>query len=538
MAEMSGRTALDTIQKAIKDEQDRTRKLDVDLGRANDEMLKIDVARSKLLKELARLRLEFLSGSDILTRIDETDKQALALLEKRSSAIAAINANLDRYEAERSQLEAQRSALGDELEAAAKAIDDAEVAVQERLKVDPAHVEQQRVAQESERIAVHADEKATVSQQEQDSKGASYRADPLFMYLYGRGYGTTSYRARGLTRWLDGKVANLIGYHDARPNYARLLELPLRLREHAEWVGAQADEEFAKLKALDEKARTAAGIEELEKRKAAISQRIDEVDAAIHKAAEANQQLLVEAETHAKGEDAAFVKAVGYLSSEFGRDEVQTLRTQALTTPFPDDDVVVSQILDLEAEKARRAETVTELKNVAEANRKRVGELEEIRREFTQRQYDVPGSTFSNGNMVAAVLSQLLMGSLSKASFWNVLQQQRRYNPPRTDPTFGSGGFGRGTVWGGSTRSSGGGIGGMIGGMILGEILDGLGDALSNSGRGGGGSSRSSRGSWGGGGGSFGGTSRARSSSSGSRSTPTRSSSRGRGGGFKTGGKF
>ncbi|HLU82766.1 MAG TPA: hypothetical protein VKZ43_05145, partial [Trueperaceae bacterium] len=262
--------------------------------------------------------------------------------------------------------------------------------------------------------------------------------------------------------------------------------------------------------------------------------------AAINKAADANQELLRDAEIHAKGEDAAFLQAVAYLSSEFGRDDVQTLRRQALTTPFPEDDVIVSQILDLEAEKARRAETVAELKKVAEANRRRVGELEQIRREFTQRQYDVPGSSFSNGNMVAAVISQLLMGTLSKDSFWNVLQQQRRYNPPRTDQTFGSGGFGRGTVWGGSTRSQGGGgLGGVIGGMILGEILDSIGDALGDGGRSGGGfggssrSSRSSGGSWGGGG-SFGGTGRARSS----RPSAPRSGGMRRGGGFKTGGKF
>ncbi|HET8984467.1 MAG TPA: hypothetical protein VFN03_01790, partial [Trueperaceae bacterium] len=360
MAEMSGRTALDTIQKAIRDEQERTRKLDADLSKANDELLKIDVARSKLLKELARLRLQFLSGSDILTRIDETDRQALALLEKRSSTISAISARLDEYEARRAELEARRAAMGDELEAAMKAIDDAEVAVQERLKTDAAYLEQKRVAQESERVAVHADEKATMSEQEQDSKGTSYRGDPLFMYLFDRGYGTTSYRARGLTRWLDGKVAHLIGYHDARPNYARLLDLPLRLREHAQWVGAQADDEFAKLKVLDEQARSAAGIEGLEKSRDGVSKRIEQVDADIHTAAETNQQLLVEAETHAKGEDPAFVQAVAFLSSEFGREEVRELRQQALTTPFPDDDVIVSQVLDLEAEKSRHSGTVAE----------------------------------------------------------------------------------------------------------------------------------------------------------------------------------
>ena len=426
-------------------------------------------------------------------------------------------------------------ALRDDLEAAAEAIDDAEVAVQERLKVDSAYLEQQRVAQESERVAVHADEKATLSEQEQDSKGESYRSDPLFMYLFNRSYGTPAYRARGLTRWLDGKVARLIGYHDARPNYARLLDLPVRLREHAEFVGAQADEEFERLKELDEQARAQAGIPELETRRDAITDSIAAVDAEIESAAEANQGLLAEAETFATGQDPQFQQAITYLSSEFGRDDIKTLRQEALTTPFPDDDVIVAQLLDLEAERTSQAQSVAEFKKVAEANRARLGELEQIRREFTKRQYDVPGSTFSNGTMVATVISQLLMGALSKESFWNVLQQQRRYNPPRTDTTFGSGGFGRGTVWGGGSS-----VGRDIGGQILGEVLGGLGSVLGEMSRSSGGSRSSSRGSsrssGGFGGGSFGGTSRAR--SSGSRPSSSRSSGKIRGGGFKTGGKF
>lgn len=547
MAEMTGRAALDTILTAIRDEQERTRKLDADLGGANDALAALDVARADRLKELARVRLKYLSGSDILTRIETTDRQALALLQARATSIASLQAKLDEAEARRADLETRRGALADELERAHTAIDEAEAAVQERLKTDEQYLAQKRAATEAERVAVHADEKATLSEQEQDSKGASYRADPLFMYLYRRGYGTPAYRARGLTRWLDGKVARLIGYHDARPNYARLLDLPLRLREHASYVGAQADEEFERLKALDQRARADAGIGELETAKADAATRLEQADAAIHAAAEANQALLAQAETYAKGEDAQYRQAVTYLSSEFGRDDVRVLRQQALATPFPEDDVIVAQVLDLEDERARRAQTIDELKKVVEANRARVSELESIRREYTQRQYDAPGSSFSNGALIGAVLSQLLAGTLSKQSFWNVLAQERRYRQPASDPTFGSGGFGRGTVWGGS-----GSVGRDIGGQILGEVLGGLGNVLGEMARSGGGSSwGGSSGSYrsGSGGGSFGGTSRARSSGSQSSSSGSRSSSSGsrpsssrsgsiRGGGFKTGGKF
>src|SRR5690606_33372555 len=260
---------------------------------------------------------------------------------------------------------------------------------------DPAYVERQRAARAAERVAVHADEKATTSEQEQGSKGKAYRADPLFMYLWNRGFGTTAYRAGGFVKWLDGKVARLIGYEEARANYARLIDLPVQLRRHAERMGELADAEFAQLKELDEQALVDAGVPELEADRARLGEVIAEVDTALSEIAEARKGELVTLETFAKGEDEPFRKAIGYLTSEFGRDDLKALRRDALATPYPEDDVVVARLLDLEAAKERQSRTVAELKEVASSNRERLSELEEVRREFTKRRYDDPGSTFS-----------------------------------------------------------------------------------------------------------------------------------------------
>lgn len=532
---MTGRNALDALHKAIRDEQTRARQLDADMARVNDELLKLDTARSQEHRGLAKLRIEFLTVSDIIRRLDDADRQVLALFRRRAESLAKLKQELDAAEKARDELEGNRASLADALERKATEIDEMEAAVQERLKTDAPYQAQVKKAHEAERVAVHADEKATQSEQEQEAKGASYRADPLFMYLYQRGFGTTEYRRGGLVRWLDGRVARLIDYHDARPNYARLLEIPVRLREHAEFVGAQADEEFAKLKQLDAKAREEAGLGRLEAELVEAEKRLAAADEEISKAAAAYQKKLTQAERYATGEDEEFQQAVSFLASEFSREDVQTLRREALSTPFPDDDLIVARLLDLEAQRKRQAQSLDELKLVAEANRNRVSELEKVRREFTQRHYDAPGTSFANGAMVATVISQLVMGALTTDAFWRVMQQQRRYDPPRTDPSFGSGGFGRGTVWGGGGR-----VGAEIGGEILGEVLGSLGDILGGA-RSSGGSSSSSRSS----GSSFGGTSRARSSGGGgsrgggggSRGGGGGGGSRG-GGGFKTGGKF
>ncbi len=524
MNSLSGSDALRAITDAIRQEQERTRKLDADLAAANAQLLELDVERKELLGQLAQVRVKYLLSSEVASQLQRSDKQVLELLTSREEATRQIHARLDDLEARQADLLARREKLHGELEAAATAIDVAELEAQRKLAQDPAYIEQQKAATAAERVAVHADEKATTSEQEQGNKGKAYRSDPLFMYLWNRGYGTSSYRAGGIVRWLDRKVARLIGFDEARANYARLVELPVQLRRHAERMGEQADAEIAKLKELDERALEEAGVPELEADREKTRQVIADVDDALADVSEALKGELAALEAFAKGEDEQFRKAVGFLTSEFGRDDLKALRRDALATPYPEDDVVVARLLDVESAKERQARTVAELKEVASSNRARLSELEEVRREFTKRRYDDPGSTFSNGNVFGTVLSQLLMGALTSQAFWRVLQQQHSYRARRADPRFGSGGFGRGSVWGPAGR-----IGSEIGAEVLGEVLGGLGEVL--------GGGRRSKGGWGGGGswgGSFGGTGRARSSGGGFKT-----GGRMRGGkGFKTGGKF
>ena len=100
-----------------------------------------------------------------------------------------------------------------------------------------------------------------------------------------------------------------------------------------------------------------------------------------------------------------------------------------------------------------------------------------MRTNFRRRRYDQAGYSFSDGALVAAMLSNFINGRLDIDSLWRVLEQQQRYRPQRTDPTFGSGGFGRGTVWGGSRGGFGGGWtpGGLGRGTTPGGRRGGLG---------------------------------------------------------------
>ena len=177
------------------------------------------------------------------------------------------------------------------MEAAAAQVDEARCKTQARLDADPAYQAQRTRAQEAERTARHAAEKASLSEEELSQKGASYRGDALFMYLWDRHYGLPAYKASGLVRWLDGMVAQHIGFADARTNFSRLNEIPQRLREHAQAQEAAAAAELTSLKNLETQAQQADGIPKLEEAQAQAQGVLDSVDARLAQA-DADAQAL------------------------------------------------------------------------------------------------------------------------------------------------------------------------------------------------------------------------------------------------------
>mgnify|MGYP001557731479 CR=1 FL=1 len=131
-------------------------------------------------------------------------------------------------------------------------------------ETDPAYSAQADALNAADITARNARAKAEQSAAESASKGAAYRGSRLFMYLWKRGYGTPDYAAMPLIRYLDGKVADLVGYDTARVDFGRLNEIPLRLGEHARRLEAIASEEDAALEALWTSARATEGLEPLD----------------------------------------------------------------------------------------------------------------------------------------------------------------------------------------------------------------------------------------------------------------------------------
>ncbi len=461
---VSGRETLASIDQAVTEARKKIAAVESRIESVNGELDALRKAQTQDYKDLARVRLNLIADPEMVRHLDHTEQQVLALLAQRHSALEDLEGQIKTSDSDLKALEDQRAGQADRVNAAAETVDAAEARTQTRLDADPAYQEQRDKAREEERVARHAHEKASRSEEEREQKGASYREDPLFMYLWERDFGLPQYKSGGLTRMLDGWVARLVGFTDSRANYSRLNEIPTRLREHADRLKALADQEYAALKALDEAARKADGIPALQQVVAQEQEQLDAIDARIGKAESDRQVLVVRRALYASGEDEYSKKAVEFLAAEFERDDLMELRREALATPLPEDDLIVTRMLQREDRRRQIEAGVQGSKETILQQQKRLSELEALRADFKRNRFDRAGSTFGDDAMIAMMLGQFLNGMLDRQSLWRMLQESQRYQPQYSDPNFGSGGFGRGTVWSGGIGDLGG-LGSIVGGF-------------------------------------------------------------------------
>ncbi len=418
-----------------------------------------------VLSVLARIRLREIEGGELKAALDETSRRVKELLGQREGALAAVGEELGAAERQQVALGQERAAQQAVVDGAEKAVDEAEAAAQQALGADSAYRAKLEAAAASDNVADSAEAKATAAQADRTEKGKPYEADPLFAYLWGRGFGTSAYAHGGLTRTLDGWVARVAGFEPLRRDYWLLTELPGRCDDHAQRMRAQADADLAAVQSAEHAAAEAAGVpqrqEALDKAQAAlaeIDERIDEQEAAV--------AALVERRTaFAAGEDEISRQCNELIRETLKREQMRTLRERANQTPSTDDDAAVDELTEIRAHMPRIEEEAVRNRTLHETHRDRVAKLEEIRKRFRESRYDAVSSEFVNGALIATLLASLIAGSVGVGDFWDALKKQQRYRQ-LADPRFGSGRFPRGGGgpwhnpggWGG-----GGGFGGGLG---------------------------------------------------------------------------
>ncbi|HUV31953.1 MAG TPA: hypothetical protein VMW31_00150, partial [Devosiaceae bacterium] len=498
---LTGPQALKSLNEALDEIREEERTIAERLSRTSEKVARLRETETGYFRALAEERLSPEARIALTGRLSAAELRAREMLEKHSADIAETQDRLKTLDASLSELAAARLKEVNKLGDAHAALDQLSDQVAEALEKDRKFVAQRAEVQRLFEIAERATAKTEQAEADREAKGRPYRSDPLFMYLWERGYGTKNYRATNLVRALDGWVARMVRYHDARPNFAMLNEIPMRLREHAERLKAGAEAAGDALETAEVAAVDKAGGKSSRQAIEAAQAAIDRIDADIVEAEDERDELARVQRQLAEGGDPAFREAAQMLAQSLVHEDIGALYAQAQATENGRDDSIVAQI-----DQTRRQIADDEAEGRGDRDRLKVlaarrRELEDIEWEFKKQRFDDPRSTFDKDELVGDLLSEFLRGAITAATYWGAWRNSQN--------------------WRESTQRAGGRIG---------LPRDPFRDLLLRSG---GGQPRSTPGgggiSWGKLGGALGGAlSRPRSGSSGSRKH----------GGFKTGGKF
>jgi hypothetical protein len=437
---LTGPEALNTIDHSLQQLRSQLQEVDQQVQEASKDVMQLQQKTAQRFRDLAQFRLDRLLSDKISAALDEIDQRVAKLLAARDEELAELERRLSDNQQRQSELERERESQRQRVNEAIQKLDVAQAKTQKRLQADPGYRERLEEAQRADVVAREAESKTQQAESDRMAKGAPYEADPLFMYLWRRGYGTSTYRANPLTRFLDGWVARICKYHNARPNYYMLLEIPTRLREHAQKVRADAQQLLEPLKQEEQRAADADGIPQHASTVHSAQQSLAELDARIREGEGAYRQLSEQRAAYVAGKDENFRKCLEATAYQLEREPLLSLRHHAAATPGPQDDVLVDELSDFEHRRKQFTNTLQGYQQIHDRHLVRVHETENIRHRFKRHDFDDYGSVFSNENVIEAIFSQFLRGLASADELWDVLRGNHRRRQ-ESDPTFGTGGI-------------------------------------------------------------------------------------------------
>lgn len=420
----SGRETLQSIEGTISRISAEESQLDSALASAVADAERLRRERSEALKALARVKLDEIKAGRLVANLDAGERKAVLLLEHRRLRLSTIAGEREKALADIEAAQAERNGAHERVEAAVEALKALRAGVETTLMSSSAWIEARKEFEAADAVAAEAEKKALASERELGAKKQPYDEDVLFLYLWKRGYGTRSYSAGNLVRWGDSLVADFIGYLDARPNYAMLIEIPLRLREHASERRKAADQAKSTVEGIEVAAMKAAGSEAAEARLAEARHQLAAADQNVERRKAALAALDTEHGDLIANKGDKDEQAIDIIATADASDDIRTLLAEARRTPTGDDEGIVGRIAAIDEKLGRNETEIAELRKTARDVAQRRLEVERVRDNFRNAGFDHPSTTFGNDRDFDDMLGQLARGAVRVGAsvLWDLLR--------------------------------------------------------------------------------------------------------------------
>lgn len=430
---ISGPEALQSLDDAVRDIRYEEDSIAKRLARSAERVAKSRETEAELFRQLADIRLSPDVRAEMAGRLIQAEERAHEMIARHAKELSDADIALKSLDTQvADQARARRKVLEDidQAQEKLKALSDK---IAKAIAKDPAYEAKRIEATGLDQIAGESMAKSALAETDREQKGSPYRADSLFMYLWAAGYGTKNYRANNLVRWLDSLVARMVRYDDARPNFAMLNDIPLRLRTHAERQVTLARIAEEELDALEQAAIDAAGGKPAREALGVARTQLEKFDTKMSALEDARDARARAFRHLVEGRDPAYEDANNVLAQNLGQQDIRALLADARATLTHEDDAIVAKIDDTRAriaeEEIESGDDKARLKILA--NRRR--ELEDIEWEFKKARFDDPRSVFREDDLTGDMLGEFLRGAVTAAVYWGQWRKSQSWRAGTSD---------------------------------------------------------------------------------------------------------
>ena len=189
---ISGRDALALLARRLNRLRTRLNDAIQTADSIDGRLAEIQSHRVGAMQRLADMRLDIIQQADF-EDLDRLHQQALELLQSHSAYIEEERETIEAASGKITDLETRRTDLAQSRETLEAELDAKLAGIEARLNEDKAYRGLVETFEDTEAIADRADQKLAIAIDAREEKRAAYLGDPLFSYLWERGFGTTQY---------------------------------------------------------------------------------------------------------------------------------------------------------------------------------------------------------------------------------------------------------------------------------------------------------------------------------------------------------
>ena len=407
-----------------------------DLADCQEASSKLDAHMKELLEKrgegllkLASMFLPEISKPAIEKTFDGIRSDLLMILARKEAHQRELKNKLDAADTEAKQRTGELEEVTHRLNEKVAQREALEAKVAETLKGNSEFQERSKLALQAEENLHRNEQRVGDIEKDAAEKLPNYEKSRLFLYLYDRKFGTLEYKGGEWTRAIDGWVAKMIDYNNAKNGYEYLKKTP-------KLVGEEVAKRRDQFNALMQQVET---IQRAEADKAGLTEVLREGDALgdeRDRLVQVIEQLRKQAEDFQKGlaqlattQNQFYKEAIERFRGFLGETKLALLQKRAKETPEPDDDAVVADLASLETEIQNVQPKLAEIDERRQTAERLQQGLDLVVRRYRKANFDSQRSFFPQNFHVRMLADRFRSGRLDADTFWDEIRSAQQFRP-------------------------------------------------------------------------------------------------------------